>query len=383
MSTTTAGRTVRRATPARCDGPGSEEASSIPQSCACSPVRGAPARFEWDVKRLAASFAVAGRDREFGARQRDRVNRTAGRSYREAMIAFAEMRALDLWYARLDVEELAKRWATRGTAEQLKRFDRNMAKARTKDSLRASDRLTCVVDGRPRIISDPPLIVPIEELLPPGERTVLENLVRTVIRSYRRTLPSDRRHLLERFHYADAARKVVGVGSVGTRAWIVLMLGHDDGDPLFLQLKEAEASVLEPYLGASTFAQHGQRVVEGQRLMQAASDIMLGWFRTRDVDGAERDFYIRQLWDGKGSAIVEAMEPSAMAAYAEICGWTLAHAHARSGDAVAIAAYLGSGDAFDRALASFAEAYADQNEHDYAAFSDAIDSGRIAAETGL
>jgi uncharacterized protein (DUF2252 family) len=342
-----------------------------------------PGPFEWDVKRLVASFAVAGRDREFDAAQRERINLSAGRSYREAMLAFAEMRALDLWYARLDVEELSERWATRGTAKQLKRLDRNVAKARAKDSLRASARLTQVVDGRPRIISDPPLIVPIEELLPPGERAVLEELVRTVIRSYRRTLPSDRRHLLERFHYADAARKVVGVGSVGTRAWIVLMLGDDDDDPLFLQLKEAQASVLEPYLGKSKFAQHGQRVVEGQRLMQAAGDIMLGWLRIPDTDGVARDFYIRQLWDGKGSAIVEAMEPSAMTAYAEICGWTLAHAHARSGDAVAVAAYLGSGDAFDRALASFAEAYADQNERDYAAFNSAVHSGRIAAETGL
>ena len=204
-----------------------------------------------------------------------------------------------------------------------------------------------------------------------------------MLRSYRRTLPSDRRHLLERFRYADAARKVVGVGSVGTRAWIVLLLGHDDGDPLFLQLKEAEASVLEPYLGASRHAQHGQRVVEGQRLMQTASDIMLGWVRMRGPDGVDRDYYVRQLWDGKGSAIVEAMDPVAMAEYAEICGWTLAHAHARSGDAVAIAAYLGAGDAFDRALAAFAEAYADQNEADYAAFRDAVEAGRIAAETGL
>jgi uncharacterized protein (DUF2252 family) len=342
-----------------------------------------PGPFEWDVKRLVASFAVAGRDREFDARQRESANLAVTRAYRKAMRAFAGMRALDVWYARLDIEEVAKRWSADVSAKQLKRFDRNVAKARTKDSLRAADRLTHVVDGRPRIISDPPLIVPIEELLPAGERTVLEDTVRNVIRSYRRTLSSDRRHLLERFHYADAARKVVGVGSVGTRAWIVLMLGHDDNDPLFLQLKEAEASVLEPYLGKSKFARHGQRVVEGQRLMQAASDIMLGWISTSGVDGVERDFYMRQLWDGKGSAILEAMEPSAMTAYAEMCGWALAHAHARSGDAVAIAAYLGSGATFVRALASFAEAYADQNERDYAAFSDAIDSGRIAAETGL
>jgi uncharacterized protein (DUF2252 family) len=341
-----------------------------------------PGPFEWDVKRLVASFAVAGRDRGFVANQRWRVNLTVGRSYRKAMRTFAGMRALDVWYARLDVDELAARWSTRGTAKQRKRFERNVAKARSKDSLRAADRLTCVVDGRRRIVSDPPLIVPIEELFAPNDSTALESMLRDLLRSYRRTLPSDRRHILERFRYADAARKVVGVGSVGTRAWIVLMLGHDDSDPLFLQLKEAEASVLEPYLGASQHAQHGQRVVEGQRLMQSASDIMLGWVRLRSEEG-ERDYYVRQLWDGKGSAIVEAMDPVAMAEYADVCGWTLAHAHARSGDSVAIAAYLGAGDAFDRALASFAEAYADQNEADYAAFRDAVESGRIAAETGL
>jgi uncharacterized protein (DUF2252 family) len=342
-----------------------------------------PGPFEWDVKRLVTSFAVAGRDRQFGTTERERVNRAAGRSYREAMLGFAEMRALDLWYARLDVAELSERWAGRGTAKQLKRFERNVAKARSKDSLRASDRLTRIVDGRPRIISDPPLLIPIDELYGAVESTAIEAVVRDVIRSYRRTLPSDRRHLLERFQYGDAARKVVGVGSVGTRAWVALMLGQDDGDPLFLQLKEAEASALEPYLGKSKFAHHGQRVVEGQRLMQAASDIMLGWTRSTDPDGVERDFYIRQLWDGKGSALVELMDPVAMLAYAEVCGWTLAHAHARSGDAVAIAAYLGSGDAFDRALASFAELYADQNERDFDAFRAAVDSGRIAAETGV
>jgi hypothetical protein len=352
-------------------------------SASTTSTKSLPGPFEWDVKRLAASFAVAGRDRGFDTKHQEPINVAVGRSYREAMRDFAQMRTLDLWYARLDVEDLTKRWAAQATGKQLKRFDRNVAKARAKDSLRASDRLTEIRDGRPRIISDPPLIVPIEELLPPGEASVLEDVVRSVIRSYRRTLTADRRRLLERFRYADAARKVVGVGSVGTRAWIVLMLGNDDDDPLFLQFKEAEASVLEPYLGKSELANHGQRVVEGQRLMQAASDIMLGWFRTPGIDGVERDFYIRQLWDGKGSAIVEAMEPSVMAAYAQICGWTLAKAHARSGDAVAIAGYLGSSDSFDRAMASFADAYADQNDQDYAAFRDARDSGRIAAETGL
>src|SRR3954451_14925873 len=342
-----------------------------------------PGPFEWDVKRLAASFAVAGRDRGFDPKQRETVNVAVGRSYRKAMRGFAPMRALDLWYARIDVEDLAKQWATQATAKQRRRFDRNVAKARSKDSMRAFDRLTERVDGHPRIISDPPLIVPIEELVSPEQRVALEQTLREVIRSYRRTLTGDRRGLLERFRYVHAARKVVGVGSVGTRAWIVLMLGQDDADPLFLQLKEAEASVLEPYLKKSDLDHHGQRVVEGQRLMQAASDVMLGWFRTPDVDGVERDYYIRQLWDGKGSALVELMEPDALAAYAEVCGWTLARAHARSGDASAIAGYLGSGNAFDRAMASFAEDYADQNERDYAAFRSAIDTGRIAAEVGL
>src|SRR3954447_3545318 len=342
-----------------------------------------PGPFEWDVKRLVASFAVAGRDRGFDAPQRRASNLAAARSYRKAMREFASMRALDLWYARVDVEELSAKWAASATPRQLKRFDRNIAKARAKDSLRASNRLTEMVDGLPRIIRDAPLIVPIEDLLPPAQRIELEQAVRTIIRSYRRSLPSDRRHLLKRFRYAHAARKVVGVGSVGTRAWIVLMLGNSDDDPLFLQIKEAEASVLEPYLGKRTYANHGQRVVEGQRLMQSASDIMLGWFRTTGVDGVERDFYLRQLWDGKGSALVEQMEPDALAAYAEICGWTLARAHARSGDAAAIGCYLGSGDAFDRAMASFAEAYADQNELDYAAFREAVESGRLTVEVGL
>src|SRR3954454_10410283 len=342
-----------------------------------------PGPFEWDVKRLAASFAVAGRDRGFDAKQRETVNLAAGRSYRQAMRDFAQMRTLDLWYARIDVEDLAKQWATQATAKQRKRFDRNVAKARSKDSLRAFDRLTEHVDGQPRIISDPPLIVPIDELVSPGQRGELEHTLRGVIRSYRRTLTGDRRQLLERFRYVHAARKVVGVGSVGTRAWIVLMLGDHDTDPLFLQLKEAEESVLEPHLGHSEHANHGQRVVEGQRLMQAASDIMLGWLRTSGIDGVQRDFCIRQLWDGKGSAIVEAMDPTMLAAYARICGWTLARAHARSGDAAAIASYLGSGDSFDRAIAAFAEAYADQNDADYAALKHAACSGRIAVETGL
>jgi uncharacterized protein (DUF2252 family) len=342
-----------------------------------------PGPFEWDVKRLVASFAVAGRDRAFDARQRREINKAAGRAYRESMLEFAAMRELDLWYARIDVEDVAARFGAQATAKDVKRFDRNLAKTRSKNSLKAFDKLTRVVDGQVRIVSDPPLIVPLEELTGDAQQAGIERTVRTIIRSYRRSLPTDRRHLLERFHYAHAARKVVGVGSVGTRAWIVLMQGRDAGDPLFLQAKEAEASVLEPFLGKSGHANHGKRVVEGQRLMQAASDLMLGWVRAEGLDGVSRDFYVRQLWDQKGSAVVETMSPRTMTYYAQLCGWTLAKAHARSGDPVAIAGYLGSGASFDRALATFAETYADQNERDYAAMQEAVDSGRLSATTGL
>jgi uncharacterized protein (DUF2252 family) len=342
-----------------------------------------PGPFEWDVKRLVASFAVAGRDRGFDAKQRRSINRAVTRSYREAIRGFAAMSNLDLWYSRIEVDEIAALVAREESGKQRKRFERNLAKARSKDSLRALSKLTTAVDGEPRIVSDPPLIVPVEELVSGVEQVEFEEFVQGVIRSYRRTLSADRRRLLERFRYVHAAHKVVGVGSVGARAWIVLMLGRDENDPLFLQLKEAQASVLEPFLGKSAFAKHGQRVVEGQRLTQAASDIMLGWIQGTGLDGVNRDFYVRQLWDGKGSALVELMNPRAMNLYAKLCGNTLAKAHARSGDAIAIASYLGAGDPFDRALASFAEAYADQNERDYNALQEAVASGRVAAETGL
>ena len=339
-----------------------------------------PGPFEWDVKRLVASFAVAGRDRGFDDHRRHAINVRVGRSYREAMAAFASMPTMDLWYSRIDVEDIFARWSSEVGNKVIKRAERNVAKARTKDSLAAFKKLTRVVDGEPRIVSDPPLIVPISELF--TSEQAIEG-TRLVIREYRRTLISDRRQLLEHFRLVDMARKVVGVGSVGTRAFILLFLGRDDEDPLFLQMKEAQASVLEPFLGKSRFANHGERVVEGQRLMQAASDTMLGWIHATGVDGVERDFYLRQLWDSKGSALIDVMEPKTMEAYAEICGQTLARAHARSGDAVAISSYLGTSDAFDRALADFAEAYADQNERDYAALKAAADSGRIAVQTGL
>jgi uncharacterized protein (DUF2252 family) len=342
-----------------------------------------PGPFEWDVKRLVASFAVAGRDRGFKAKRRHEINGAVVRSYREAMKSFAQMRTLDLWYLRQDVEDIASQFAGQASAKRFKRFERNVAKARAKDSLRAFGKLTEVVNGRPRIISDPPILVPVEEFAPPGEIDQINDVIERILRSYARTLPGDRRRLLERFRYVHAAHKVVGVGSVGSRAWVMLLTGRDAEDPLFLQFKEAGASVLEPFLGKSRFRNHGQRVVEGQRLIQAASDVLLGWIRTTGIDGRERDFYIRQLWDGKGAAVIEAMDPSTMDSYAEICGRALAHAHARSGDAVAIAAYLGSGTSFDRALASFAETYADQNERDYAALREAADTGRVEAQYGL
>ena len=341
-----------------------------------------PGPFEWDVERLAASFAVAGRDRGFDETTRRSIVTAVARSYREAMLEFAQERNLDIWYARIDAEEVLAR-LSKLSAKAMKRAEKNLAKARTKDSLRAFDKLTGMVDGELRIISDPPLIVSVRDVWSElGAEATFEGL-RTILRSYRRTLSGDRRRLLERFRYVDAARKVVGVGSVGTRAWIVLMLGRDERDPLLLQAKEAQPSVLEPFLGKSQYGNHGQRVVEGQRLTQAASDIMLGWIRVLAPDGVEREFYIRQLWDGKGSAEVEVMEPDGMTMYAKLCGWALARAHARSGDAVAIASYLGKSAVFDEAMAVFAETYADQNERDYGALQKAVDEKRVVSETGL
>ena len=343
-----------------------------------------PGPFEWDVKRLVASFAVAGRDRGFDDKVRAKINQAVGSSYRAAMHQYAGMRNMDLWYDRINIDEILAQFTAQATAEQKKRLDKNVAKARTKDSLSAFNKLTETVDGEPRIVGNAPLIVPMAELAGGAEATQIHDSLESMIRSYRRTLSGDRRKLLERFRFVDAARKVVGVGSVGTRAWIILMLGRDNADPLFLQAKEAQASVLEPFLGKSEYVNHGQRVVEGQRLMQSASDIMLGWIHIKSgLDGQERDFYLRQLWDAKGSAVIEAMEPNAMLEYAKLCGQTLAKGHARSGDAIAIASYLGTSDVFDRAMAVFAESYADQNERDYEALKQAVDSGRVKAEFGF
>jgi len=345
-----------------------------------------PGPFEWDVKRLIASFAVAGRDRGFDEKTRAGINVEVARSYRENVRSFAAMRNLDIWYSRLDIEDILKRMQREATLKGQKaareRAEANLAKTRTKDSTKAFKKLTEVVDGNVRIKADPPLIIPIEVIA--GERAAdLEEFMRETIRSYRRTLAGDRRRLLERFRYVHAARKVVGVGSVGTRAFICLMLGRDGDDPLFLQVKEAQRSVLEPFLGRSEYASSGQRVVEGQRLTQAASDIMLGWIKIEGVDGVKRDFYIRQLWDAKGSALIDEMEPELMFLYGRLCGSELARAHVRAGDGVAIASYLGSADTFDRSMASFAEAYADQNERDYDALKVAVETGRVPAEFGL
>ena len=342
-----------------------------------------PGPFEWDVKRLAASFAVAGRELGFKRKERAEAVATATREYREEMRCLAGERSIDVWYERLDLEAI-EQYRSEVTRKQAKNFDKAVAKAESKNSLRALAKLTRTGGNGRRIISDPPLIVPIEELVQDGELERVETGIGELIEQYRGTLQPDIRQLADRYRYVHVAHKVVGVGSVGTRCWIVLMVGRDDDDPLFLQVKEAGPSVLAPYSGGGRYKHEGRRVVEGQRLMQAASDILLGWLTSEEgIDGGRRDFYVRQLWDGKGSAEIETMTPYTMGLYARLCGWTLARAHARTGDRIAIASYLGGGDRFDRALSDFAEAYADQNERDYAAFSDAANSGRIAAQTDI
>jgi len=340
--------------------------------------------FEWDVKRLAASFEIAGRNRDFTGDQRRIAVLGVVRAYREAMRSFAELRNLDVWYSRLDFDTIEAELRRNQDKKQAKAVARGAEKARTKDSMRAFAKLTHLVDGEPRIVSDPPLIVPVAELADAEDVAMLHDSIRDILRTYRRTLQGDRQHLLESFRYVDLARKVVGVGSVGTRCWIALMLGRDGADPLFLQVKEATPSVLEPMLGRSHFANHGQRVVDGQRLMQATSDIFLGWIRVkRGLDGVARDFYVRQLWDWKTSVDLETILPRGLELYAKVCGGTLARAHARSGDRIAIAAYLGKSDAFDRALADFATTYADLNERDHAALVQAAADGRITPLEGL
>jgi uncharacterized protein (DUF2252 family) len=343
-----------------------------------------PGPWEWDVKRLAVSMLIAARDNGFAAKDQDRIVLSTVGEYRTAMAGFAAMKNLDVWYGRLEIETALEELGSQLKPRGVKRTEKALAKARTKDSIAAFSKLARMTDGEARIVADPPLIVPIDDLVQDLERDAMFEWLHELLRSYRATLEHGRRMLLEEFRLTDFARKVVGVGSVGTRAWIALLLGRDGRDPLFLQMKEAEASVLEGFLGPSEFDNHGERVVAGQRLMQASSDIFLGWLHVESgLDGQARDFYGRQLKDWKGSAEVERMVPRGMAAYGRLCGWTLARAHARSGDRVAISAYLGKSDTFDRAIVEFSRAYAEQNERDYRALAAAVESGRITAETGL
>jgi uncharacterized protein (DUF2252 family) len=343
-----------------------------------------PGPWEWDVKRLAVSMLIAARSNDVPSKDQDKIVLKTVEAYRSAMAGFAAMKNLDVWYAHLEIETALAQFGSQLKPRGVKKTEKLLAKARTKDSMAAFSKLTRVVDGEARIVSEPPFIVPIDSLVQGRAREELFDGLRELLRSYRNTLEHDRRVLLEEFRLADFARKVVGVGSVGTRAWIALLLGRDDGDPLFLQMKEAEASVLEEFLAPGEFDNHGERVVTGQRLMQASSDIFLGWLHVEEgVDGQARDFYVRQLKDWKGSAEIEQMVPAGLAAYGRLCGWTLARAHARSGDRIAIASYLGKGDAFDRAILEFSQSYAEQNERDYKALAAAVESGRVPVATEI
>jgi uncharacterized protein (DUF2252 family) len=343
-----------------------------------------PGPWEWDLKRLTVSMLIAARDNSYGVKDQERIVLTAVGAYRAAMREFAGMGNLAVWYARLDIEGLLAQKASQFKPAKLKPTERLLAKARSRDSMSALSKLTHVIDGQARIVDQSPLIVPVDVLVPDEQRGELLDGLGQLVRTYRHSLEPDRQVLFDRFQLTDFARKVVGVGSVGTRAWIALFVDGDGEDPLFLQIKEAEASVLEEHLGPSSFANHGQRVVTGQRLMQSASDIFLGWLHVAsDQDGQERHYYGRQLKDWKGSAEIDQMTASGMTVYGELCGWTLARAHARSGDRIAIASYLGSSDKFDRALLEFSSAYADQNEFDYQAFVEAARSGSITAETAV
>lgn len=340
-----------------------------------------PGPWEWDVKRLAASLVIAGRNNGFSDAQRSAVVRGAVRTYRESMGGFAGMRHFDVWYAKVEADDLYRALGDKRRPVIRKRTALALAKARTRDHLHAFEKLTHLVKGERRITPDPPLIVPVDDLLPGMERDQVEEQLKGLIQRYGRSLPSDRRALLDQFRLVDMARKVVGVGSVGTRCWIILMLGRDEQDPLLLQAKEAQTSALADHVGTSRYENQGERVVAGQRLMQATSDMMLGWERVEGLDGIQRDFYVRQLHDWKGIARTDTMRPRGMGLFGQVCGATLARAHARSGDRIALAAYLGRGDTFDRAVAEFAEAYADQNEDDFRALGQAVRAGRVRADT--
>lgn len=339
--------------------------------------------WEWDVMRLATSFEIAGRSLGVGKRERRSVVAAAVVRYRKTIATLADERNLEVWYQRLVVDDLIERYGEKLDARARERVKRNRAKAGNKDSLRALAKLTERRDGRLRIRSQPPLLVPVEELA--GERSPeeIQASIESMLAAYRQTLSDAAGSLLDTYRYVDMARKVVGVGSVGTRCWIVLMIGRDEGDPLVLQVKEAGPSALAPYLSRSRFRHQGRRVVEGQRLMQATSDILLGWLTAEGIDGQRREFYVRQLWDGKASAQIEVMDAGLLAAYAKLCGATLAHAHARGGDRLAIAGYLGRSTTFDEAMTRFAAVYADQNERDYEAFAAAVEDGRLEADQSV
>ena len=342
-----------------------------------------PGPWEWDVKRLAASLEIAARGNGFVKHDRRGIVQEAMRCYRETMAQLAAQDNFAVWYARLDLEAFMGDFEKLLTRRQRKQGEKAIAKARLQDSARSLDKLTEVVDGARRIVSRPPLIVPLRDVVGRPATDVLKAELDRLTGAYGASLSSHHRAFFEQYRFVELARKVVGVGSVGTRCWIALLVGDNDDDPLFLQIKQAEPSVLERFLGRSAHDNHGERVVAGQRLMQAASDFLLGWARMRGVDGVQRDYYVRQLRDWKGSLAVEDMQPAGMSVYGRLCAWTLARAHARSSDRAAIASYLGGSDCFDEAIASFAEAYAEQNEQDHEALLRAIRSGRMTAEPGV
>jgi uncharacterized protein (DUF2252 family) len=342
-----------------------------------------PGPWEWDVKRMAASVEIAGRDVGLPADRRGWIVSSCVREYREGMRAFAQMSHLDVWYERLNASELVERFGGRLGRTGRIVFAKPFATARRKTSLRAVKKLTERADGQLRFRSVPPLLVPLRELLDPSDARDQRTWVGELLDEYAANLPADHRYLFETHRFVDMARKVVGVGSVGTRAWVFLLVGREGRDPLVLQAKEARPSVLEPYLGASEFANHGERVVRGQQISQAASDIFLGWQRGEGLDGDKHDFYVRQLWDWKASADLSTLSESGLHAYSRACGWSLARAHARSGDRLAIAAYLGAGAKFDQAIARFSTAYADQNEHDHQRLAEAVAAGEVPAKFGV
>ena len=344
----------------------------------------APGPFEWDVKRLGASLEIAGRSQGLDTKECRKIVLDGVGTYRESIREFVAMGKLDIWYAKLGVNEIVARWGQAAGGRALKKFQKGVDKAESKDRLKARNKLTKVVDGKLQFLSDPPLLVPVNEIFSdPADADLLESSIHGALDDYRQTLASDRRRLLDEYQYVDLARKVVGVGSVGTRCWVAMFVGRNENDPLFLQVKEAEASVLERFTEKSELPNHGQRVVEGQRLMQASSDIFLGWQSVVGPDGVTRDFYMRQLWDWKASASIDTMDAEALGVYAGVCGWTLARAHARTGDEIAIGAYLGGGKDFDHAIADFSSSYADQNQVDHQALVDAIADGDLVADTSV